>query len=144
MCAILTGQIGRLQIQCFALLQTGNAGIAVLCGTTADAAVAGAFVMLGLGVSGDHTFKVTQDHLSRRLAQHIVGHDGNLAATAGCVNYEGGNTEAAGVTTQTFHDLDALADRGTEVGQTLAQVANINVVILFGLNFFILHSPLPC
>lgn len=113
-----------------ALLKTCNADEILLLFTRLAAFLAVAFVniVLGLRVGRDNAFEVSENGLSRGLADDVVGHYGSLAAAAGSIHNEGGDAVAAGVTAQTLDYLDTLADGGTEMGEPHGKIAHIDVI----------------
>ena len=126
---LVTQQLGGLQITLLgALGDPCNTGLLHLLLAHADIAVAVLHIVLRLGVRGDDALEVTQDNLAGSLGNQVVGHDGSLAAAAGGVHHEGGDAVAGGMAAQSFHDLDALGNRGTEVAQAQGRVAGVNVV----------------
>ena len=113
-----------------ALLKTCNADEILLLFTRLAAFLAVAFVniVLGLRVGRDNAFEVSENGLSRGLADDVIRHYGSLAAAAGSIHNEGGDAVAAGVAAQTFDYLDALAYRGAEVAESHGKVTYIDVV----------------
>ena len=85
-------------------------------------------VILRLGVSSDDTFVVAQNYFVRALGDDVLGHDGNLAATAGSIHHEGRYTVAGGVSAKVFDDLDTLGNGCAEVFETHGEVALVYVV----------------
>ena len=113
-----------------ALLKTCNADEILLLFTRLAAFLAVAFVniVLGLRVGRDNAFEVSENGLSRGLADDVIRHYGSLAAAAGSIHNEGGDAVAAGVAAQTLDYLNTLADGGTEMGETHGKVAHIDVI----------------
>ena len=62
------------------------------------------------------------------MLMQVIGHDGDLATPAGSVDHVGGHGITGSVAAQTFHDLDALGNRGAEVTGTVHQVTLVDVV----------------
>ncbi len=85
-------------------------------------------VVQRLGIGGDEPLEVAQHDLAGGLADHVVGHDRNLAAAARRVDDVLGHGVARGVAAQPLDDLDALADRRPQMAGAFHQVALVEVV----------------
>jgi len=82
-------------------------------------------VIARLRVRGDEAFVVAQHHLARRLRDHVIRPDRDLAAAARRIDDELRHRVAAGVAAQPFDDLDALRHGRAEVAGAVDQVALI-------------------
>src|SRR5665811_1353812 len=114
-----------------ALEQAEDAGLAglgplVLAVAAPDLVVRG--IRLGLLVGRDVALVVPQDHLVVRIADEVVRHDRDLAAATGRIDDEGRDRVARGMAAEALHDLEALADRRSEVARSLDEVALVQVV----------------
>src|SRR5664280_444704 len=84
--------------------------------------------VFGLRVRHDDALVVSKHDAVGRHGENIIGADRDLATTMRRVDDELRNGEAARVTAQKLHDLDALVNRRTEVADTTGQIALVNVV----------------
>ena len=63
-----------------------------------------------------------------RGADLVIGHHGNLSASARRVHDKLRNRVTGGVAAQTFHDLDAFCDRRAEMSRAFDQIALIEII----------------
>src|SRR5664280_305297 len=84
--------------------------------------------VFGLGVRHDDALVVSKHDAFWRHGENIVGTDRNLATTMRRIDDELRHGEAARMTAQKLHDLDALVDRGSEVTDTTGQIALVDII----------------
>src|SRR5450759_1149326 len=84
--------------------------------------------VFGLGVRHDDALVVSKHDAIGRHGENVVGTDRDLATAVRRIDDELRHREAACVTAQELHDLDAFIDRGTEVTDAAGQIALVNVV----------------
>src|SRR4051812_20790156 len=107
---------------------TGLAGLRTLVLAVGTGVLVVLLVRLGLLVGRDVALVVAEHDLVVAVRDQVVRHDRDLAAAPGRVDDVGRDGVARGVTTETFDDLETLADGRPEVTRALDEVALVEVV----------------
>src|SRR5438552_6281599 len=93
--------------------QLGHAALVEMLAVIA--AIAVMRLTLHIIVAADHAFKVAVDDRVSIVAEHVVRHQRDFAATTGRIHHKLGNGQSRSVAAQELDDLDSLADGSPEV-----------------------------
>src|SRR5574344_286426 len=73
------------------------------------------FVVCRFCIGCNNALIISKDNLSGSHGNYIVRHDWSFSSAARRINYKSRNCKYAGVSSKTFHYLNALAYRSSEV-----------------------------